>query len=328
MKKALNFLLYLVLLLILFAAVSFALVDVYLKTPNQLAGDKNVIIRKSTGALEIARILGEAEVIRFPHIFYLSQLAGGNARKFKAGEYIFAAGITPAEAARKLAAGEVVIHKITIPEGWNISDVRSLLLADEILHGEITLPMPEGSVLPETYHYIYGDTRNDLLLRMQASMDKALSESWENRAAGLPLNNKQEALILASIVEKETGEVSERARVAAIFINRLRRGMRLQTDPSVIYGIEQLSGEKMNRPLNSADLGINSLYNSYLFAGLPPTPIANPGIAAIKATLNPLITDELYFVATGSGGHNFAKTLDEHNKNVASYRRVLERSSQ
>ena len=194
---------------------------------------------------------------------------------------------------------------------------------DEATEGEITRATLEGSMLPQTYHYIYGDTRDDVIARMQAAMNKALDDAWNKRAEGLPLKNKEEALVLASIVEKETGVAEERARVAAVFVNRLRIGMRLQTDPSVIYGIEQQLGDAMNRPLTRADLETPTAYNTYVIDGLPPTPIANPGISAIEAALHPAQTDELYFVATGNGGHNFAKTLEEHNANVAVYRAAL-----
>jgi UPF0755 protein len=192
-----------------------------------------------------------------------------------------------------------------------------------VLEGDITLPMEEGTLLPETYYYTYGDTRDAVITRMKQAMDNALESAWQTRKDGLPFQTKQEALILASIVEKETGVEDERARVAAVFINRLRIGMRLQTDPSVIYGIEQLNNAPMTRPLTVADLETPNNYNTYVIPGLPPTPIANPGIEAIEATLHPAETKELYFVATGTGGHRFAETLEQHNNNVAAYRAVL-----
>lgn len=294
-------------------------------TPNDLTTPANVMIAKKTSALQIAKQLANQKVIRHPHTFFLVNYLTQNSRRFKAGEYEFAPGMTPADVAAQLARGDVVIHKITLPEGWNVQQVKEVLLADPILKGEITIPMIEGWLLPETYHYTRGDTRDQVVRRMQKAMDEVIADRWKNRAAGLPLANAQEAIILASIVEKETGVPEERGRVAAVFINRLRKGMPLQTDPTVIYGIEHASGKPMGRELTRKDLQTPSAYNTYLIPGLPPTPIANPGIDSIEAVLHPPQTDELYFVATGNGGHRFAKTLEEHNRNVAAYRAALKR---
>ncbi|MDX2074303.1 MAG: endolytic transglycosylase MltG [Alphaproteobacteria bacterium] len=297
----------------------------YYSAPGTLVQKTNVFIRKGMRSQETAHALAEAGVIRFPQAFYAIHVATGQSKKFKAGEYAFPPGISPKEVAEKLVSGDVVVHKITIPEGWSMREIRAAILLETLLEGDITRPMPEGSVLPETYHYVYGDTRDEVVVRMQLAMRKALEHAWENRAEGLLLASKEEALVLASIVEKETGVADERPRVAAVFVNRLKRGMRLQTDPSVVYGIEQKLGDAMNRPLTRADLEAPTPYNTYVIPGLPPTPIANPGIGAIEAALHPLASDELYFVAIGdgSGGHRFSKTLDEHNKNVAAYRAAL-----
>lgn len=295
--------------------------------PGPLTADTNIIIRKGMKSQAVAEELGRVGVVRFPYVFFAQQLITGNNKKFKAGEYHFTAGITPNEVAQKLVNGDVVIHKITIPEGWNVREIKAAIQADAVLEGEITRAMPEGSILPETYQYIYGDTRDALVSRMQTAMTKVLDDAWNKRAENVPLKTKEEALVLASIVEKETGVPEERARVAAVFINRLKRGMKLQTDPSVIYGIEQKLGDAMNRSLTLNDLETPTAYNTYVIDGLPPAPIANPGRSAIEATLHPLETDELYFVATGTGGHNFAKTLEEHNRNVAAYRAELAKAA-
>ena len=178
---------------------------------------------------------------------------------------------------------------------------------------------PEGSLLPETYLFTRGDTRAEIIARMQAAMT-AVDRLWAERAAGLPLDTPEEAVILASIIEKETGVNSERAVVAGVFVNRLRRGMRLQTDPTVIYALT--NGERpLGRELWRRDLEVDSPYNTYKVVGLPPGPIANPGLSALEAAMNPAETEYFYFVADGSGGHAFAKTLRDHNRNVAEWRR-------
>jgi UPF0755 protein len=184
----------------------------------------------------------------------------------------------------------------------------------------VTLAPAEGSLLPETYSYSRGEARDEIITRMQAAHRAALDELWAGRAKDLPFATPEEAVILASIVEKETGLADERPRVAAVFVNRLRRGMRLQSDPTVIYGVS--GGEPLGRGLRASELRGETPYNTYVIRGLPPTPIANPGKAALAAVLNPPQTDELYFVADGTGGHAFAKTLAEHSRNVARWRQI------
>lgn len=321
MKNVLLFLL----LMVVVAAAGVAAVDaLYFRAPA-FEGERRVIIPKNTRSLDTARKLAEAGIISQPELFWAIAQATGQAKQFKAGEYQFETYATPKDVMQKLASGEVVIHKITIPEGWNVRQIRAALMKEIILEGEITREVKEGSVLPETYHFMYGDSRDSVMAQMQKAMDEVLADAWRNRAQGLPLASKEEALILASIVEKETGLASEYPRVAAVYINRLRIGMRLQADPTVAYGIELATGASMERPLTYADLETPTPHNTYTNAGLPPTPIANPGKSAIMATLNPLQSDELYFVATGNGGHNFARTLEEHNRNVAAYRAALAR---
>jgi len=320
--RAMKKILLLLVCLVLFASAGLLCYSYYhYSTASQVP--VGVIIPKGTGSQETAERLAAGGIISHPHLFLAIAHATGKARQFKAGEYFFAERSTPETVMKKLVDGDVVIHKVTIPEGWSVREVRALLMGDKVLEGDITRPMQEGSVLPETYQFTYGDKRDAIAQRMQAAMDKALAQAWEKRAEGLPLASKEEALVLASIVEKETGVAGERARVAAVFINRLRKGMRLQTDPTVAYGIEIATGAALNRALTTADLEAPTPYNTYVIPGLPPGPIANPGRDAIEATLHPDNTDELYFVATGRGGHNFARTLDEHNRNVAAYRAAL-----
>jgi UPF0755 protein len=190
------------------------------------------------------------------------------------------------------------------------------------LDGTIAEIPPDGSLLPDTYHYSYGDKRSEILGRMTKAMDGALAELWAKRAADLPLTSPTEALILASIVEKETGVADERAHVASVFLNRLGKGMRLQSDPTIIYGLFGGEGKPADRPIYQSDLKKDTPYNTYMIKGLPPTPIANPGKDALEAVANPWKTQDLYFVADGTGGHVFAATLDEHNANVRRWRKL------
>lgn len=308
--------------LLTIAAIAFVATQIYMRSPGPLQAEARVIIPKGTRSLETAKALAGAGVIHFPYWFYAAEIAAGETRKFKAGEYQFEAGISPAAAAGKIIRGEVVVHQVTVPEGWNMREVKAALLAEEVLTGDITREMKEGSILPETYQFTYGDTRDGVIERMQKAMTKALDDAWGKREEGLPFASKEEALILASIVEKETGVAEERPRVASVFINRLRKGMKLQTDPTVIYGIEVEKNAPLERALLYTDLAKPTPYNTYIIPGLPPGPIANPGLSAIQAVLHPEKTDYLYFVATGTGGHNFATNVEDHNRNVALYRRA------
>ncbi len=242
----------------------------------------------------------------------------------KAGEYEFAAGMSPAQIIQKIIRGEVVIHKVTVPEGWNSWQVREALMKEPLLTGELPRMIPEGSVLPDTMHFARGEARAKVLARLQQPQAALIANLWAARNLALPLTTPREALILASVVEKETGEIDERALVAGVFVNRLRLGMKLQSDPTVVYGIELArGGSAMGRELSRNDLQTDTAYNTYTREGLPPAPICNPGRKAIEAVFNPATTDALYFVATGTGGHRFAPTLKEHEKNVAVYRATL-----
>ena len=296
-------------------------------SPGPLTEETTVILPRGLGFQHSVTALAEAKIISQPLLFKAISAASGNARKFKAGEYRFPAGITPQEVADMLVSGKVVVHKMTVAEGLNVREVRALLEAETILTGDMPANIEEGSLLPETYYFTYGDTKQDMVSRMQNGMKKTLVEAWEKRVGNLPFSTPQEALTLASIVEKETGLPAERPRVAAVFINRLRRGIPLQSDPTTIYGIEQQTGKKLERSLTTNDLKNPTPYNPYTIPALPPGPIANPSRASIEAVLNPLDTDELYFVAIGdgSGGHRFAPTLGAHNKNVAAYRALLKK---
>lgn len=301
----------------------------YYVASGPLSEPKTLLFKRGTGFVEIVDQMNQEGVIRDPLLFKAIAVAVGSARKFKAGEYAFSPGITPKLVMDMIAEGRVVVHKVTIPEGITVAQTVEILNAEQLLEGELNpRAIEEGTLLPQTYHFTYGDERRLLIDRMRNSMRQTMAELWEKRAPNLPFTTQEEALILASIVEKETGVPHERGRVASVFINRLRMGMKLQTDPTVVYGIEKERGP-MNRQLLLSDLRAPSAYNTYLIDGLPPTPICNPGRLSIEAVLNPLETKDLYFVATGNGGHNFASTLAQHNENVKNYRqRVREYRAQ
>jgi UPF0755 protein len=218
-----------------------------------------------------------------------------------------------------LVAHKTVEHRITIAEGLTSDAAVALVNADPVLTGPVPV-VPEGSLLPETYLYERGTTRAELVARMHQAQVKALGELWPKRKEDLPFMSQEDALKLASIVEKETAIASERPRIAAVFINRLKNGMKLESDPTIIYGLTK--GAALGHPLRQSELATPNPYSTYQIMGLPPTPIANPGKSAIAAVLNPADTNELYFVADGSGGHAFASNIADHQKNVAQWRRL------
>jgi len=289
------------------------------KGAGPLAEPRTVVLERGSSARAIALALEDAGVIESGRLFLAGLWLEGGASQLKPGEYAFPAGISGKDVAAKLIAGDAVVHKLTIAEGLTNAEIIALVAAAEGLKGEPGAVAGEGALLPETYHYAFGDSRAELVKRMQSGMAALLEELWPKRAADLPLKSVQEALTLASIVEKETGVAAERPQVAGVFVNRLKRGMPLQSDPTVIYAVTK--GEKpLDRALSRADLATDSPFNTYKNKGLPPAPIANPGRASIEAALNPMTTEALYFVADGKGGHVFARTLEEHNKNVAQWK--------
>lgn len=300
------------------AATIWRVADLYV-SPGPAAEPVRVLIPRGAGGEAIADLLAANGAIASSWAFLAGARWDGLLARLKAGEYSIPAGASSREVASLLASGRTVVRRVTLVEGHTSGQILAILRGAEGLEGEASVPA-EGALLPDTYFYAWGETRARVVERAQRAQRELLAELWAKRGPDLPLRTPEEALVLASIVERETGHADERARVAAVFVNRLRVGMRLQADPTVAYGVDP-SGP-LGRPLSRADLENRHPWNTYVHAGLPPTPIAHPGRAAIEATLNPPKTDELYFVADGDGRHVFARTLAEHNRNVARLREI------
>ncbi len=294
--------------------------------PGPLSAESIVNIPAGSGLEAIGQLLEREGVIEDQRVFRVGVRLLGQARSLKAGEYAFPPAVSMRGAADILAQGVTVVRRLTVAEGLTSREAVALIEAAEGLEGKVETLPPEGSLLPETYHYRRGDSRQALVDRMRSARDDLLAELWDTRAEQLPIKTPEEALVLASIVEKETGVPEERGLVAGVFVNRLRKGMRLQSDPTVTYGIT-LGQRPLGRSLTRKDLKKPSAYNTYVIKALPPGPIANVGRAALEAVLNPVKTSYLYFVADGTGGHAFAKTLKEHNRNVAKWRKIKRANS-
>jgi UPF0755 protein len=291
------------------------------RKPGPLAADKIVVIEREDDSGTIGDQLERAGVVDSALWFSAMTMIDGSRSSLKRGEYAFKAGVSLRQVEAELIAHKVVQHKLTIPEGLTSDQVVERLHDDDALAGDVKEPPREGSLLPDTYLFELGDTRQAELTRMAKAQAKAVEEIWAKRAPDLPIKSPGELVTLASIVEKETGKADERARVAGVFVNRLQKHMRLQSDPTIVYGLVFGKGT-LGHPITKAELDQATPYNTYNIDGLPPGPICNPGKAALEAAANPMRTKELYFVADGTGGHAFAETLDQHLKNVAHWRQI------
>lgn len=310
-------------LLIAFVMAGFGMIAMQrsLREPGPLPADKVVYIAPGTDVPEIVAILEKEGVIDNPTLFNIELLVEQARGKLKAGEYLFKQNATMREVLDTLVNGRQVLHSVTIPEGLTSEQIVDRLRENEFLAGEIREMPKEGTLLPETYKVTRGMARADLLRKMQNDHKKLVDQIWAKRSSELPLRSQLELVTLASIVEKETGRADERTRVAGVFINRLQKRMRLQSDPTIVYGIVGGRGT-LGRGILRSEVTKWTPYNTYAIDGLPPGPIANPGRAAIEAVANPSRTQELYFVADGTGGHVFADSLDAHNRNVVRWRLI------
>ncbi len=287
--------------------------------PGPLTEDHVVNIPRGSGIRDIADVLVHEGVIDQPWVFVGGVLVLKAREGLKAGEYQFKARASLRDVVATIIDGRVVTHQVTIPEGLTSEQIVARLLDDDILTGNIKEIPREGTLLPDTYNFTRGVTREQMIQRMQQSQQRVLKEIWDRHSDDLPIKTPEELVVLASLVEKETAKPDERSRVAAVFINRLKQKMRLQSDPTIIYGLVGGKGT-LGRPIMKSEIEQPTPYNTYQIDGLPPGPIANPGRASLEAAANPARTRELYFVADGSGGHVFSETYEQHQKNVARLR--------
>jgi UPF0755 protein len=292
------------------------------EAPGPLQEDKVVTIPPRLGMLEIADLLKHEGVVDAHRLIFVGGVFALKARSdLKAGEYLFAKGASMKDVVETIVEGKVVQHQLTIPEGLTSEQIVARLLDNDILAGNIKDVPREGSLLPDSYHFNRGFTREQMIQRMRQAQERLVRDVWERRNPDLPLKSPDQLVILASIIEKETGKPEERTRIAAVLTNRLKQKMKLQSDPTIIYGLVFGKGA-LGHPLTKSEIAQPTPYNTYVIDGLPPGPIANPGRASIEAAASPARTKELYFVADGTGGHAFAETYEQHMKNVARLRAI------
>jgi len=291
------------------------------EAPGPLAEDRVVNIPRGLGIRDISDLLQREGVIDQPYVFMGGIIALKARGELKYGEYQFTKRASLADVVDTIVEGKVVQHALTVPEGLTSEQIVARLLETDALTGQIKEIPREGTLLPETYRFTRGMAREQIIQRMQQAHRRVLQEVWEHRMQDLPVKTPEQLVTLASIVEKETGRPDERTRVAAVFVNRLKTRMRLQSDPTIIYGLTGGKGS-LGRPILKSEIEQATPYNTYVIDGLPPGPIANPGRASLEAAANPARTKELYFVADGTGGHVFSDNYAEHQKNVVRLRGI------
>ena len=293
-----------------------------IEAPGPLKEEKIVNIPSRAGMGDIADILQREGVIDNNRLMFFGGVFAMKARQeLKSGEYAFQKNASLRNVINTIVEGKVVQHAFTIPEGLTSEQIVARLLENDVLAGQIKEMPREGTLLPETYKFPRGTTRDQVIQRMQQAQRRVLAEVWERRSPDVPVKSAEQLVTLASIVEKETGRADERSRVAAVFANRIRQKIKLQSDPTIIYGLVGGKGT-LGRPIKRSEIQQPSPYNTYVIDGLPPGPIANPGRASLEATANPARTRDLFFVADGTGGHSFSETYDQHQKNVAKLRSI------
>jgi UPF0755 protein len=324
-----NFMVSAVMLVVLAAGVAVYFGKQEFIGPGPSANGDTVLVKPKMGVADIADLLERRNMISDARIFRLGVRAYGNDSALKAGEYEIKPGASMRDIMELLKSGKSVLYSLTIPEGLTVEQALERVAEEEALTGDMPAEVPpEGSLATDTLRFTRGATRQNMVDKLLADQKKLVEDVWQRRSPDLPIANVEEFVTLASIVEKETGKGDERSRVAAVFLNRLTKGMRLQSDPTIIYGIFGGKGKPADRPIYQSDIDKPTPYNTYAINGLPPTPIANPGRAALEAVANPSKTSDLYFVADGTGGHVFAATLDEHNRNVARYRALQKKQAE
>jgi UPF0755 protein len=320
----LNFVMTMVVVICIAAVAGFYYMIRVYQEPGPLETNSHFLVRSGNGLSEIAAnlerngIISEARIFRYVTATYLR-----NGETLKAGEYEIKAHASMKDVMDTMVSGKSILYSVVLPEGLTVRQMFLRLAEDPVLEGDLPSEQPpEGSLRPDTYKFSRGTKRNEILSQMRAAQQKMVDQIWEKRDPDLPVKTKEEFLVLASIVEKETGKEDERAHVASVFLNRIQKGMRLQSDPTIVYGLFGGEGKPSDRPIYKSDIAKQTPYNTYQIKGLPPTPISNPGRAALEAVANPWRSKDLYFVADGTGGHVFAATLEEHNANVKRWRRV------
>lgn len=324
----LNFVMTLLVLGVIAVSVIFFIGKQNFEKPGPLRTSQTIVIKEGSSLNKISQQLNARGIIDGDILFGIGVKVHGAAGTMKAGEYAFTPGMSMFEVMETIRSGKGIVYKITIPEGLTTHIIYQRIAADETLVGDLPEMLPEGSLMPDTYPFQRGTSRADVVKRMQQSQKQFLAEVWKRRTADLPVATPEELVTLASIVEKETAKSSERPHVASVFINRLKQGIRLQSDPTIIYGIFGGEGKPKGRPIYRSDIQNPTPYNTYTIDGLPPGPISSPGRAALEAVANPSITEDLFFVADGTGGHVFSKTLADHNANVTRWRAIEKRQQQ
>jgi UPF0755 protein len=321
-----NALLTVIFLVTLIGGIGFVIGKQRFDLPGPLAEDKVVNIPRG-GIRDTADILVREGVIDQPSLFIAGALIFKTQNELKYGEYKFTRNASLRDVVDTIIEGKVIQHAFTIPEGLTSDLIMQRLVENETLSGNIRDVPREGTLLPETYRFTFGTTREQMIQRMRQAQQRALQEIWDRRTSDLPIKTPEQLVTLASIIEKETGKPEERTRVAAVFVNRLRQRMKLQSDPTIIYGLVGGKGS-LGRPIMRSEIEQPTPYNTYVIDGLPPGPIANPGRASLEAAANPARTKELFFVADGTGGHAFADTYEQHQKNVARLRVIEQQTAQ